>query len=250
MLALLETAGYRVDIATDGAQAVEAARRADYDLVLMDVQMPVLDGVEATKQIRSLPAPKNGFFVIALTAHAAEGERERLLSAGMDDYLSKPVRPETLLSKLASLKAMPERSGKVLERAVASKEIIDFSHLNDLVAALSFRGAAKIVKKYLEQVKDSLGAISEAVTRGDLRAAAQEAHTAVGVAGSVGASDLVGLLKALQQAEVTGDQHLATQITEQLRLASEDTSTKLRSWLDPGGESGARVRERKSESTG
>jgi len=100
---LLTKAGHKVELAQNGHEAVDAVRRADFDVVLMDVQMPELDGVQATKQIRALPEPKRSVPIIAMTAHAMAGAKEQYLAAGMDDYISKPVQPQVLLQKLAHL---------------------------------------------------------------------------------------------------------------------------------------------------
>jgi CheY-like chemotaxis protein len=99
-VALLSRHGHAVEIAENGHQAVEAVRRNEYDLVLMDVQMPDLDGIQATALIRALPPPKADIPIIAMTAHALKGVREELLGAGMSDYVSKPINPELLLAKL------------------------------------------------------------------------------------------------------------------------------------------------------
>jgi signal transduction histidine kinase/DNA-binding response OmpR family regulator len=101
--AILTGAGHSVDMVANGVLAVDAVRRNDYDVVLMDVQMPELDGVQATKQIRALPPPKCSIRIIAMTAHAMAGDRETYLSAGMDDYVSKPIEVPILIAKLASL---------------------------------------------------------------------------------------------------------------------------------------------------
>jgi CheY-like chemotaxis protein len=103
--AVLTSANHHIDIVGNGAAAVEAVRDGTYDLVLMDVQMPILDGAEATRQIRALPAPKCGIVVIALTAHAMVGAEEEYLAAGMDDYLTKPLNLAGLLSRLADIAA-------------------------------------------------------------------------------------------------------------------------------------------------
>jgi PAS domain S-box-containing protein len=107
--AILMSAGHRVDIAANGVAAVEAVRDGDYDVVLMDVQMPVLDGAQATRRIRLLPAPKSAIPVIALTAHAMIGAKEHYLAAGMDDFLTKPIDSAVLLARLADLSV---RSGE------------------------------------------------------------------------------------------------------------------------------------------
>jgi|HubBroStandDraft_1064217.scaffolds.fasta_scaffold00142_2 two-component system sensor histidine kinase/response regulator len=109
--AILVSAGHRVDIATNGAAAVEAVRNGGYDVVLMDVHMPVLDGAQATAQIRALPTPQSRTTVIALTAHAMVGAKEVYLAAGMDDYLTKPINPTSLLSRLADLASRPADQG-------------------------------------------------------------------------------------------------------------------------------------------
>ncbi len=103
--ALLHKAGHTVTMVENGHQAVAAVRDGDYDVVLMDVQMPDLDGVAATLQIRALPPPKHLVPIIALTAHAMTGAKEEYLAAGMDDFVSKPIESALLLERLARLPA-------------------------------------------------------------------------------------------------------------------------------------------------
>ena len=98
---LLSKGGHQVDLAGDGAEAVDKVKARDYDIVLMDVQMPVMNGVEATAAIRALGQPKAGIPIIAMTAHAMDGDREALLSAGMNDYISKPIDPGQLGTLIA-----------------------------------------------------------------------------------------------------------------------------------------------------
>jgi signal transduction histidine kinase/DNA-binding response OmpR family regulator len=103
VVAMLQKAGHTVRVAGDGAEAVAVARAEEFDIILMDVQMPVVDGIEATRQIRAMPGRHGRVPVVALTADAMTGAKEYYLAAGMDDYLSKPVRMPALLAKLASL---------------------------------------------------------------------------------------------------------------------------------------------------
>ncbi|MEI9987713.1 MAG: response regulator [Aliidongia sp.] len=98
---ILEGFGYTLDFAADGAEAVEAARHNRYDLILMDVQMPILDGLEATRQIRALGGAPGSVPIVAMTASAMEGDRKQCLDAGMDDYISKPIDAPLLLQIVA-----------------------------------------------------------------------------------------------------------------------------------------------------
>jgi len=102
---LLNKLGHVVEVASDAGDGVAMARRGGYDLVFMDVQLPDMDGYEATGLIRSFPDPTGRVLVVAMTANAMEGDRERCLAAGMDDFLPKPVRR-------VELAAMLERWGR------------------------------------------------------------------------------------------------------------------------------------------
>ncbi len=97
---MLAKSGYKVDVVENGQQAVEAVLKGDYHLVLMDVQMPVLNGLEATQQIRQQEQPGKHIPIIAMTAHAMKGDQERCLNAGMDGYLSKPLNPKEVLAAI------------------------------------------------------------------------------------------------------------------------------------------------------
>jgi signal transduction histidine kinase/CheY-like chemotaxis protein len=114
-LRLLDRMGYRADVAGDGLEAIAAIEGAVYDVVLMDVQMPELDGLEATRRIRHRWPGQAGPRIVAMTANAMEGDREMCLAAGMDGYISKPIRPETLKDELAASARREEpKSAKVV----------------------------------------------------------------------------------------------------------------------------------------
>jgi two-component system sensor histidine kinase/response regulator len=98
---LLETYGYEADVAWNGREAIEATTRRRYDAVLMDCQMPTMDGYAATEEIRRNELPGEHIPILAMTAHSMKGDRERCIAAGMDDYLSKPIRPADLAETLA-----------------------------------------------------------------------------------------------------------------------------------------------------
>jgi CheY-like chemotaxis protein len=98
-LRMLKKLGYSADVAVNGLEVLQALERQDYDVVLMDVQMPEMDGLETTKAIRQRWST-NGPGIIAVTAYALEGDRERYLKSGMDDYISKPIKIEELRAVL------------------------------------------------------------------------------------------------------------------------------------------------------
>ena len=100
MIALLAKAGVRVDVAGNGVEAIEAVRSRPYDLILMDIQMPELDGVQAARRIRELEGEMGRIPIVAVTAHAMKGDREKYLQAGMNDYLPKPINRGDLLQKI------------------------------------------------------------------------------------------------------------------------------------------------------
>ena len=109
-LKILDKMGYRADVAANGKEAVAAVARQSYDVVLMDVQMPEMDGVQATAKIRDQLGDQRPW-IIALTANALQGDRERYLGVGMDDYLSKPIRVEDLIKALSQAPARSEAHG-------------------------------------------------------------------------------------------------------------------------------------------
>jgi len=96
--------GYRADLASNGIEAVESVARQTYDVVLMDVQMPEMDGLEASRRIVAQYAPHERPRIVALTANAMQGDREECLAAGMDDHLTKPIRVDALVEALMQVR--------------------------------------------------------------------------------------------------------------------------------------------------
>jgi CheY-like chemotaxis protein len=207
---MLEEMGYNVDTAENGAEAVERVKQAEFLVVLMDCQMPVMDGYAATREIRRIEEVRGRHQpVIALTAHALSGERERVLAAGMDDYLSKPVRPNSLdkmIRRYAKTNgtASPRQAGPVtaegetcLDRAVSrSHKLIDLFLKNvpsqlDAIEAAAEQGQAAELRAYAHKTKGSclaLGAASMAKTAEKLQMLAE--------AGSLdGSLDLVAVMR-------------------------------------------------------
>jgi CheY-like chemotaxis protein len=106
---LLQQMGYRADLASNGIEAIESVERQSYDVILMDVQMPEMDGLEASRRITAKWAAGMRPRIVAMTANAMQGDREMCLDAGMDDYITKPIRVEALVGALINVTARAER---------------------------------------------------------------------------------------------------------------------------------------------
>ncbi|HEY0281931.1 MAG TPA: response regulator [Rhizomicrobium sp.] len=235
--ALLEKAGHFVEIVDNGHKAVDALRRDDFDVVLMDIQMPELDGVQATQQIRKLSMPKAAIPIIAMTAHAMKGAREEYLAAGMDDYIAKPVQPTLLLTKLA---AIAERLPRVIPAAVelspptpdgGSEGVLDQEKLQTLDAVLSFAEATAFVEMFLADADSHMAAIADAAQRADYAAIARSAHVLVSTAGNVGATAVSLGARHLTDACRKDDRISAEAAMTELEAAYRVASGALRVWV-------------------
>ena len=108
-LRLLQQMGYRADVARNGIEAIECVERQTYDVILMDVQMPEMDGLEATRRITAKWPPDERPRIVAMTANAMQGDREMCIAAGMDDYLTKPIRVDQLVEALNQASAREDK---------------------------------------------------------------------------------------------------------------------------------------------
>jgi PAS domain S-box-containing protein len=200
-VAMLNDAGYAVDVADDGGQAIEAVRRNAYDLVLMDAHMPTVSGTEATQAIRKLDPPKNRVPIVALTADAIAGVREKYLAAGFDDFLSKPFDRDELLAlveqRIASHAAASTepRDTEAPAAAVFDRQTLD--QLADIMPGDDFQiFMQKWLDGAVERVRDIIGHAE----RGDLIELRRHAHNLVSAAGGVGAMQLSVLARQLEAA--------------------------------------------------
>ncbi|MFA6030923.1 MAG: PAS domain S-box protein [Elusimicrobiota bacterium] len=169
----LEKLGYRADVAGDGKEALAALEGGRYGLVLMDCQMPVLDGYEAARELRRREGGLRRVPVVAMTAHALEGDRERCLAAGMDDYLAKPVRLEDL--------------GSALARWDIGIDPRLLAELKELAGPENVGDYRKLLQVFLEETSKRLAEVKEACAAKDADRVAALAHGLKGSSGNVGA---------------------------------------------------------------
>lgn len=193
----LEKLGHRADAVANGREAIEALSRIAYDLVLMDCQMPEMDGYEATARIRQIERGIRHTPIVAMTAHAFEGDREKCIAAGMDDYISKPVRPEALKDILArylfdlGLPALREKPTPVTTPAVDRDRLYEaFGHDADEFDEL--------LKLYLSDTWNNLERLETAARVADHETVELVAHSSAGASANCGMTAIVGSLRKLE----------------------------------------------------
>jgi CheY-like chemotaxis protein/HPt (histidine-containing phosphotransfer) domain-containing protein len=230
---LLSKAGHKVTIAENGHQAVDAVRGADFDLILMDIQMPELDGVQATRQIRQLPPPKNAVPIFAMTAHAMSGVREEYLAVGMNDYVSKPFQPALLLEKLESIAAgtVPKAKAALPERVQDNFKILNLENLEELEATLPADKIADFISLYLNSVEGHLQQIDTCAEAHDFEGIAKQAHILVSTAGNLGAVKTSALAREIEQACADRNGDKLRPMLIQLHESCAASSDGLRAWL-------------------
>jgi PAS domain S-box-containing protein len=183
--------GCRADVVGNGREALDALEDADYDLVLMDCQMPEVDGYEATAQIRSREGPGRHTLIVAMTAHAIEGDREKCLAAGMDDYLSKPVRFEELTAVVKRLQV-----GRVNQEPPIAEESVEA--LRELATDGDNDILTDLIDTFLENAPLVLAQAEDAAARQDPVSLARAAHTFMGSCSNFGAKPAQELSSRLE----------------------------------------------------
>ncbi len=238
---LLKKAGYPVDAVGNGRMAIEALKRTAYDLILMDVQMPEMNGFEATQAIREMEGEKRHTPIIAMTAHAMKGDRERCLQAGMDDYVSKPIEPQELFETIE----------KWTKSRGLKKDLLPFTlhpsplekekdiPVNFETALDRFGGDKKFFKEmlqeFLEYAPKQLEKLAQAIERGDAKVVEREAHSIKGAAGNLGAKVLADLALQLEILGRTGNLTGAKEIIRKVRTEFDQLEKYISRWLQLEG---------------
>jgi CheY-like chemotaxis protein len=194
-VAMLEQQGYAVDVVGDGRAALDAVAGKPYDAVLMDCQLPVMDGYAAAAELRRRENGTDHLPIIALTAHTFGGERDRCLAAGMDDFVAKPVRADALAAALERhIEPPPLDTARLLD-AVGSEELV-----------------AQIVELFLKQAAAHVETIGRAIAANDADAVVRTAHTLKGSAATVGAAGVARAAAELERGDLDAADRLAAAV--------------------------------------
>ena len=212
-LHLLRRMGYRADVAANGLEVLEALRRQSYDLILMDVQMPEMDGLTTTKHICQQWSPQKRPRIVAMTANAMMGDREICLQAGMDDYISKPIRPEELVRALSNCQEKVNYSR--LSKAESDQELLvdpDAGEVIDEIALQQLREMVgqnevfvKVINSYLEEAPKLLQAIANAITEEQIADFRLPAHSLKSTSATLGAIRLSEFCQQLENIDFNAD---------------------------------------------
>jgi len=221
--------GYQIDVANSGREAIEAMERVDYDLVLMDCEMPEMDGFEATRLIRERETDRHTP-VIAMTAHAAEGYRDRCIAAGMDDYISKPLRAESLFALLDRWAALIEgqQSVESTQPLPDETEITLIEQIGRLTRGRGPEASRTLIDIFLRDSTRRIEAIAEAARQKDAKRLADTAHALKGSCGYLGAKRMAEISETLEQIGRKGSTEGATILATLL----EEEYAKVRGALE------------------
>ena len=234
-LTILKKWGHRVDTVRNGNAAIDAIRQHSYDLVLMDIQMPEMDGMEATQAIRQLDGDAASVPILAMTANAMQGDRERFLAAGMDDYIAKPIDRDTLfevLQRYASpspAPAVPKHDDAKLKPEDVTP-LIGHEVLTYLLNELSRDTVVELIDEYMLHSSDLLSQALTATEEEDIETVEYAIHTLKGMSGALGA---LRLAQACQDILDSCQNQQAEEIDCQLHGLSsdaEETKQALQEW--------------------
>jgi len=221
----LTSFGYQVDAVLNGEQAVSEHKSKNYDLILMDIQMPEVDGYTATKMIRKLDAPLNSVPIIALTAHALLGDKEKCLVAGMNDYISKPVVAKEIVQiidkYLGIHKNKPQGDKKVVDKA---SDLFDFDRLNQV--SLGDKEFEKdLLGDYFKDAEIKLETLKEFISQRNLKKIQELAHTLKGSSYSVGAKaigdEALGIEISAKSNDIESVEERLIKLTKVIRESKE-----------------------------
>jgi CheY-like chemotaxis protein/HPt (histidine-containing phosphotransfer) domain-containing protein len=209
-LRLLEQLGYRADVASNGREAIEALERQPYDVVLMDVQMPELDGLDATRQICERWPEGTRPHIVAMTANALPEDREACFAAGMNDYVAKPIRAEELVAALK--RAKPLASGS----AAVGYVNLDDDALRSLRDLGGDEFLGEVIDAFLADAPALIATLRDSVEAKETEELRRAAHTLKSNGATLGAEEFAGLCRTLEQRAKDGALEGASELVDRI----------------------------------
>jgi diguanylate cyclase (GGDEF)-like protein len=239
---MLERLGCEVDVVSTGRDALEAAARTPYDLILMDCQMPEMDGYDATKQIRGLESSDGRIPIIAMTANVQDGDSDKCLHAGMDDYMAKPLKLDMLREKLQRWLTIPESHSSSGGRQAAPEptdgstavreEPLHYEAFTELRESIG-EAFPKMIELFLEDLPVYLNTLAKAVAESNAKALADAAHSIKGSARNFGADRLALIAKRLEDLGRSAGTEGAGKLLKELESESEAVMALLQHEVRP-----------------
>ncbi len=231
----LKMLGYRAEFVSNGQEALEMVSKINYDIILMDCQMPVLDGYEATQEIRKIEGDQRHTIIIALTANAMQEDKDKCLAAGMDDYLSKPVNMPQLEANLERWKNHLRSGANLNDTTVVNitnkldttNDLIDFNRLKE-ISNDDKEFQILILQTFLEGAKNNLQLAQKGVIDNDINQIASQAHQLKGSSANIGIINIPIL--ALELEEQVKENNLPAM--SKLLLSVESILSDIHNWLD------------------
>ena len=232
---MLRRRGHFVDVVANGREAVDALANHSFDVVLMDMQMPMLDGIQATVEIRAREGERR-VPIIALTANAATGERDRCIAAGMNDYVAKPFRAVDLIAAVERAAEASGAGADAVSPAVAGRAEQGGSvAIEGLRAELRDAGAedalSAVLTVFVGDAPVRMKAINEAIASGEAQQIQRAAHAYKSSAGTIRAAELADRLNDLESTAKIGDMTEVITIRDRVLAAHDAAMTQLRAWL-------------------
>jgi signal transduction histidine kinase/DNA-binding response OmpR family regulator/HPt (histidine-containing phosphotransfer) domain-containing protein len=219
MIALLDKWGHHAVIADNGLAAVTAALNGDYDLILMDIQMPGISGLEAAMRIRKSPGPRGEVPIVALSAHVLAGVREEVIAAGIQDHVSKPINPVLLSDAIDQWARKSNPASITPEYDAENMPLLDDDVLKILESHIGRKSLGELVALYLAQTPDKLSGISQAVADGDLAEARKFAHDVYSTSGNIGVRGLATLSRELERLCAEGSADTLPELAVEIQAA-------------------------------
>jgi CheY-like chemotaxis protein len=250
---LLQQMGYKPEVAGNGLEALAALDKQPYDIIFMDVQMPEMDGLEATRFIRErqqdksrFPNYKSSIIIVAMTANAMPGDRDRCINAGMDDYMAKPVRPEDVRKIIERWGAMVASTEPASPReaqtatgtgpldarsspapAPVEEPPVDMDRLNDFTNG-NLDDLRDLITLYLKQTTGQVEQLAAAIKAGSAQDVRRVAHSCAGASATCGMSRIVTFLRQLEQQGDEGNLANAPELSHQV----EEEFKRIRAFLE------------------